>query len=235
MARLYILTSLDTLSRRGLRFAHNSIFFLSFIYYSYTPVCTTELGEAAILDFEFKNRGVKIVGFSCSPKEHHKGWIADIRYVSGAELTFPIFSDPTREHAAKLGILDKNNLDRKGVPLTARVVYILNPNKTIELFMAYPANTGRKMDEILRAIDSILLTSKHKVATPCNWQPGDDVIVDYSLTDAMANMTFGKDKYRTLDVPSEKATHKSENKRLDEKHYLRYAKDPSKYEYETPF
>jgi len=207
---------------------------------SYTPVCSTELGEAAVLDFEFRNRGVKIVGFSCSPAEEHKGWIRDIKQISGAAPSFPIFSDPTRQHAEALGVLDKRNRDRGGLPLTVRAVYILDPTKTIRLMTAYPASTGRNMDEILRSIDSLLLTDKHDIATPCNWKPGDDVIVDYNLSDQLAELQF--DQYRIVDLPSEghlqqppsengKTTDKKED---DTKHYLLYTKDPSLLKYESP-
>lgn len=207
-------------------------------------MCSTELGEAALLDFEFRNRGVKIVGFSCSPPAEHKGWILDIKEISGAAPSFPIFSDPTRKHAKALGVLDQRNTDRNGLPLTVRGVYVLDPSKTIRLMTAYPASTGRNMDEILRSLDSLLLTDKHRVVTPCNWKPGDDVIVDYSLTDKMADVTFGKDQYRIVDLPSEQNRQQSssengktadEKKEEDTKHYLRYTKDPSPAEYETPF
>ena len=213
---------------------------LSYTHRSYTPVCTTELGEAAVLDFEFRNRGVQIVGFSCSEKEQHAGWIRDIQYVSGQALSFPIFSDPTRQYAELLGILDKSNTDRQGRPLTVRAVYVLDPNKTIRWLTAYPARTGRNMGEILRSLDSLLLTEQHPaVATPCNWKPGDDVLVDHSVSDPEADRIFGKDQYRVVAAASAKiGANNGETNREETNHYLRYTKDPSKWKdegYEPPF
>jgi len=113
----------------------------------YTPVCTTELGEAAKRKSDFDERGVKLVGFSCNSGESHKGWIEDVKHVCGVdEFDYPLFCDPEREHAVKLGILDASNKDAKGLPLTVRSVYILKPDKTVALIMTYPASTGRNFD-----------------------------------------------------------------------------------------
>jgi alkyl hydroperoxide reductase subunit AhpC len=195
------------------------------IYYAagdFTPVCTTELGEAAKRKADFQKRGVKLCGFSCNNASSHKDWIADILHVTGCEtFDYPLFCDPHREHATALGILDANNKNAKGLPMTVRSVYILKPDKTIALMMTYPASTGRNFDEIFRVIDSLQLTVTDKVATPVNWKNGEDVIVNFPLSDAQADETFGKAGYRIQDLPSEKG------KELP-KHYLRWTKDPSK-------
>ena len=177
------------------------------------------------------------------------GWIRDIKHIAGAAPSFPIFSDPTRIHAERLGVLDRSNLDRQtGLPLTVRAVYVLDPSKTIRLLTAYPASTGRSMPEILRSLDSLLLTDGGTTATPCNWQPGDDVLVDYRLTDREAAAEFGRDGYRVVEVPSEQrraaargdgassdGARRSDDDGDEAKHYLRYTRDPSVREYEPPF
>mmetsp|Transcript_10469 Transcript_10469/g.18991 ORF Transcript_10469/g.18991 Transcript_10469/m.18991 type:complete len:231 (+) Transcript_10469:61-753(+) len=186
----------------------------------FTPVCTTELGRAANLADEFEKRNVKLCGFSCNDGDSHKGWIEDIKCATGGEVTFPLFCDPDREYAVKLGVVDKANKDVKGLPLTVRSVYVLKPDKTVALTMAYPASTGRNFDEILRVIDSLQLTAEKSTATPADWKRGEDVIVNFPLTDAMADETFGRGGYRIVEVPSEKG-------KDIPKHYLRYTKDPS--------
>ena len=188
----------------------------------YTPVCTTELGEASKRQPDFEKANVKIVGFSCDDGSSHQGWIKDINSVTGTDLKFPLFCDPTRKHAAELGIIDKTNQNAKGLPATVRSVFILKPDKTIALMMTYPASTGRNFDEIFRVIESLQLTVSSKVATPVNWKPGEDVIVNYPLSDAQADDHFGKDGYRVQDVPSETG------KDGLAKHYLRWTKAPSK-------
>jgi alkyl hydroperoxide reductase subunit AhpC len=158
----------------------------------FTPVCTTELGRAASLESEFSSRNVKLVGYSCNDGDSHRAWIDDIKEVTGAEVTFPLFCDPTRENSVKLGIIDETNKDAKGLPLTVRSVFILKPDRTIALIMTYPASTGRNFDEILRVVDSLQLTDEKKTATPVDWKQGDEVLVNFPLTDAMADETFGK-------------------------------------------
>jgi alkyl hydroperoxide reductase subunit AhpC len=138
----------------------------------FTPVCTTELGAAALKEAEFTKRGVKLCGFSCSDVNSHKGWIEDIKTATGGQVNFPIFSDPDRDMATELGILDATTKDAKGMPLTVRSVFILKPDKTIALMMTYPASTGRNFDEILRVVDSLKMTVTHSVATPVDWIPG---------------------------------------------------------------
>uniref|UniRef100_A0A6S9DZJ7 Thioredoxin domain-containing protein n=2 Tax=Ditylum brightwellii TaxID=49249 RepID=A0A6S9DZJ7_9STRA len=185
----------------------------------FTPVCTTELGEAALRAEEFTKRGTKLCGFSCNDSDSHKGWIKDIEAVTNGEVKFPLFCDPNRDAAAKLGILDENLKDAKGLPLTVRSVYIIKPDKTIALMMTYPASTGRNFDEIIRVLDSLQLTANNSVATPVNWKQGEDVIVNFPLSNADADEKFGKDGYRIVEVPSEAG------KVLD-KNYLRYTSAP---------
>jgi len=185
----------------------------------FTPVCTTELAAAANLIPEFEKRGVKVCGFSCNDSESHSAWIEDIKVATGADVTFPLFCDPTRDHSLSLGILDQTNKDAKGLPLTVRSVFVLKPDKIVALMLTYPASSGRNFDEILRAVDTLQLTSKHSVATPANWKPGEKVIVNFPLSDAQADEKFGKEGYSIVEVPSEKGKNLS-------KHYLRYTKDP---------
>jgi alkyl hydroperoxide reductase subunit AhpC len=187
----------------------------------FTPVCTTELGKAASMEDDFSKRNVKMVGFSCNDATSHVAWIEDIKVATGADLKFPLFCDPKRDAATELGILDSSNKDAKGMPLTVRSVFILKPDRTIALMMTYPASTGRNFDEILRCVDSLQLTVNASVATPVNWNKGDDVIVNFPLTDAAADEKFGKGGWRIVDVPSESGKDVA-------KHYLRYTKDPSK-------
>ena len=110
----------------------------------FTPVCTTELGAAALRQGDFSQRNTKLCGFSCNDQESHVDWIKDIKAVTGGSVEFPLFCDPGRDNAAKLGILDESTKDAKGLPLTVRSVFILKPDKTIALMMTYPASTGRK-------------------------------------------------------------------------------------------
>mmetsp|Transcript_19459 Transcript_19459/g.29538 ORF Transcript_19459/g.29538 Transcript_19459/m.29538 type:complete len:239 (-) Transcript_19459:161-877(-) len=184
----------------------------------FTPVCTTELGAAAKRRDEFKNRDVKMCGFSCNDSASHKAWIEDIKAAVGATVDFPLFCDPDRTVSVKLGVLDETNKDSKGLPMTVRSVYILKPDKTIALMITYPASTGRSFDEIFRVIDSLQRTSNHQTATPADWKNGKDVLVNFPLTDKQATEKFGKNGYRIVKVPSEMG------KDLP-KHYMRYTKD----------
>lgn len=187
----------------------------------FTPVCTTELGQAAKLDQAFEDRNVKMVGFSCNDAASHKAWIEDIKEVTGAAVEFPLFCDPDRKMAVELGILDRSNADPKsGLPMTVRSVYIVKPDKSIALMMTYPASTGRNFNEIIRAIDSVQMTAANSVATPVNWNKGEDVIVNFPLSNEQADEKFGKDGYRVVKVPSEADKDLAKN-------YLRYTKDPS--------
>ncbi len=158
----------------------------------FTPVCTTELGEAAAKKTSFDTRNIRMCGFSCNSAESHRGWIEDIKAATGHQVSFPLYCDPDREKSVELGVLDETNKDAKGLPMTVRSVYILKPDKTIALMLTYPATCGRNFDEILRCIDSLQLTTNKSVATPVNWGKGDDVIVNFPLSDKDADEKFGE-------------------------------------------
>jgi thioredoxin-dependent peroxiredoxin len=145
----------------------------------FTPVCTTELGEAARKAPEFAKRGVKVIALSVDPLESHKGWIGDIEDTQKTTVAYPIIADPKREIAQTYGMIHPKALDS----FTVRTVFILDPNKKVRLMMTYPAPTGRNFDEILRVIDALQLTDKHSVATPANWKQGDDCVILPSITD----------------------------------------------------
>jgi len=150
----------------------------------YTPVCTTELGAFAKLEPEFKKRGVKLIGLSANTVESHGGWIQDINEISQCNLGFPIIGDKERKIAYLYDMLDyqdTTNVDSKGIAFTIRSVFVIDPKKTIRLIMSYPASTGRNAAEVLRVVDSLQTGDKHKVTTPINWVPGDDVIVHPSV------------------------------------------------------
>ncbi|XP_039763946.1 peroxiredoxin-6 [Pararge aegeria] len=156
----------------GILFSHPSDF---------TPVCTTELAKVIKLLPEFVKRNVKVVGLSCDSVASHIEWCKDIKSYAGCSVQelfpYPIVEDKDRNIANKLGMIDKDELDTAGIPLTARAVYVVDPNKKFRLSLLYPATTGRNFDEILRIIDSLQLTDKAKVATPANWKMGDDCMV----------------------------------------------------------
>lgn len=187
----------------------------------FTPVCTTELGEAALRQDKFQELGVKLCGFSCNDADSHKAWIQDIETVTGGTVDFPLFCDPQRDHATALGILDESNKNAQGLPMSVRSVFILKPKShQIALMMTYPASTGRNFDEIIRVIQSLQLTANASVATPVDWTAGQDVIVNFPLSNAQADETFGKDGWRKIEVPSEAGKDLAKN-------YLRYTADPS--------
>jgi len=144
----------------------------------YTPVCTTELGMAAKMAGEFQKRNVKMIALSVDSVDSHNGWIKDIQSEIGSEARFPypIIADD-RSLAVKFGMLDPDEKDKTGLPLTARCVFIIGPDKKLKLSILYPATTGRNFDEILRVIDSLQLTADKKVATPVNWKAGGDCMV----------------------------------------------------------
>uniref|UniRef100_A0A671V7L5 Peroxiredoxin-6 n=1 Tax=Sparus aurata TaxID=8175 RepID=A0A671V7L5_SPAAU len=159
----------------------------------FTPVCTTELACAAKLTDEFKKRGVKMIALSIDSVEDHKAWSKDVMSVSSAadkDLPFPIIADDKRELSVKLGMLDPDERDKDGMPLTARCVFVVGPDKKLKLSILYPATTGRNFDELLRVIDSLQLTAQKKVATPVDWKPGDKVMVIPSLSEAEAANLF---------------------------------------------
>ncbi|XP_073242975.1 peroxiredoxin-6-like [Porites lutea] len=146
----------------------------------YTPVCTTELGCVANLASKFEKRGVKLIALSCDGVESHQGWIKDIVDYSKfgeSEFPYPIIADEKRELAILLGMIDPDEKDAQGLPLTARAVFIIGPDKKLKLSLLYPATTGRNFDEILRVVDSLQLTATKKVATPADWKAGGDCMV----------------------------------------------------------
>ncbi len=145
----------------------------------FTPVCTTELGEAAKLQPEFSKRGVKVIGLSVGSVATHKNWIPDINRTQGCQLDFPVIADEDHHVAQLYGMIHPNASETA----TVRSVFIIDSNKKVRLTMCYPASTGRNFDEILRVIDSLQLTDRASVATPANWKWGDDCIILPSLTD----------------------------------------------------
>merc|ERR1712061_286610 len=133
----------------------------------YTPVCTTELGRAQALSGEFKKRGVKMMALSCDTTESHHGWIKDIKAFNKiTAFDYPIIADPNRDVAELYGMMDPDEKDAKGMPLTCRAVFVVGPGRKLMLSILYPATTGRNFNEILRVIDSLQLTATKKVATP---------------------------------------------------------------------
>ena len=152
----------------------------------FTPVCTTELGLVAKLKPEFDKRGVKVVGLSVDPADSHGRWADDIEETQGAKLNFPLIADHDRKVSDLYGMIHPNANDT----LTVRSVFVIDPNKKVRLTLTYPASTGRNFDELLRVIDSLQLTDKHKVATPGNWKQGEDVIIVPSITNEQAKELF---------------------------------------------
>ncbi|HEX2851127.1 MAG TPA: peroxiredoxin [Acidimicrobiales bacterium] len=152
----------------------------------FTPICTTELGYTAKLKPEFDKRGVKVIGLSVDPVDRHAEWAQDIEDVTGNKPNFPMIADDDKKVADLYGMLDLTASDTQ----TVRAVYIIGPDKKVKLMIVYPASTGRNFDEILRVIDSLQLTAKHKVATPVNWNKGDDVIIGSSVSDDEAKRLF---------------------------------------------
>ena len=145
----------------------------------YTPVCTTELGFTAKLKDEFEKRGVKAIALSVDDVDSHHGWIKDINETQDTTVNFPIIADQDRKVATLYDFIHPNASET----LTVRSLVIIDPNKKIRLIITYPASTGRNFHEILRVVDSLQLTDNHKVATPANWQHGDDVVIVPSLKD----------------------------------------------------
>jgi alkyl hydroperoxide reductase subunit AhpC len=152
----------------------------------FTPVCTTELGEVAKLKPEWDKRKVKPLGLSVDPSDSHRGWEKDIEETQGHALNFPMIADPDRKVSSLYGMIhpDSDPL------LTVRAVYVIDPNKKIRLILTYPPSTGRNFSEILRAIDSLQLTDREKVATPVNWQPGQPVIIPPSVSNDQAKARY---------------------------------------------
>ncbi len=168
----------------------------------YTPVCTTELGYMANIAHEFAKRKVKILAISVDPLDSHRGWISDINETQNANVSYPLIADPDQEVAQLYDMIHPNANDK----MTVRSVFVIGPDKKIKLMLTYPASTGRNFDEILRVVDSLQLTANHKLATPVNWNSGEDCIIVPAVTDEEADQTY------------------SDIRRV--KPYLRYVKQP---------
>ena len=145
----------------------------------FTPVCTTELGQVARLKPEWDRRSVRPIALSVDPVESHAAWAGDIAETQGQAVNYPILADADRRVASLYGMIHPNQSDT----VTVRTVFIIDPQKKVRLIITYPASTGRNFHEILRVIDSLQLTDQHKVATPANWQDGDEVVIVPSLKD----------------------------------------------------
>jgi alkyl hydroperoxide reductase subunit AhpC len=170
----------------------------------FTPVCTTELGAVARLKDRFDERGVKVIGLSVDGMSDHEGWSRDIEETQGVALNFPLIADHDRGVADKYDMIHPNADDT----MTVRSVFVIDSDKKIRLTLTYPASTGRNFDEILRTIDSLKLTSDHKVATPVNWKHGERVIIVPAIDNEKAKELF-PDGWE------------------EQKPYLRYVDDPS--------
>jgi alkyl hydroperoxide reductase subunit AhpC len=161
----------------------------------FTPVCTTELGYMASIKPEFDRRGVKIIGLSVDPVDNHEQWAQDIAETQGTAPNYPLIGDRNFEVSKLYGMLAQ---DTSGDPTertpaenqTVRNVFVIGPDKKIKLILVYPMTTGRNFDEVLRVIDSLQLTANHKVATPAQWQQGDDVIIAGSVSDDEAREKY---------------------------------------------
>lgn len=171
----------------------------------YTPVCTTELGAVARMKGEFDKRGVKTIAVSVDPLESHNGWVCDINETQKTTMNFPIIADSDKKVANLYDMIHPNVDDTA----TVRSVFIVGPDKKIKLTLTYPASTGRNFLELLRVIDSLQLTAKHKVATPANWVDGEDCIISPAVKDEDVPALFPKGQRRV-------------------KPYLRYTPQPNK-------
>ncbi|NBA85689.1 redoxin domain-containing protein [Emticicia sp. CRIBPO] len=164
----------------GLLFSHPADF---------TPVCTTELGKTALLKGEFEKKGVKVIAVSVDDLDSHNRWVPDIEEVNGVKMNFPIIADQDRNVATLYDMIHPNASEKA----TVRSVFIIGPDKKVKLTLTYPASTGRNFQELLRVIDSLQLTANYSVATPADWQDGDDAIVvpAVSTEDAIAKFPKG--------------------------------------------
>ena len=152
----------------------------------YTPVCTTELGYMSRIQGQFAERNVKILAVSVDPIDDHRGWINDINETQNTNVSYPLIADPDRKVATLYDMIHPNASDK----MTVRSVFVIGPDKKLKLSLTYPASTGRNFDEILRVIDSLQLTAKHKLATPVNWKNGEDCIIVPAVSDEEADQTF---------------------------------------------
>ena len=162
----------------------------------FTPVCTTELGYMAAIKPEFDKRGVKIIGLSVDPTDKHEQWADDIEETQGTRPNYPLIGDSDYKVSKMYGMLaaDVSGDPAERTPAlnqTVRNVFVIGPDKKIKLILVYPMTTGRNFDEVLRVIDSLQLTAKHKVSTPVNWKQGDDVIISGSVSNDEAKELFG--------------------------------------------
>lgn len=167
----------------------------------FTPVCTTELGYMARIEPEFTRRNTRLIGLSADPVARHAEWARDIEETQGSAVKYPMIGDADL-HVAKLyNMLPADEVAADGRTAlnnaTVRSVFVIGPDKKIKLMMTYPMTTGRNFDEILRVLDSMQLTATHKVATPANWKPGDDVIIATSVSDEEAKKAY-PDGFKTL-------------------------------------
>ena len=180
----------------------------------FTPVCTTELGYMAGLEEQFVNRNCKIIGLSVDPVDNHNEWAKDIEETQGHAVNYPMIGDSDLAVAKLYNMLPADESGSSegrtaATNATVRSVFIVDPNKTIKLMLTYPMTTGRNFDEILRVLDSMQLTAKHKVATPVNWRNGEDVIIVPSVSDEEAKEMFPsgwntiKPYLRTVKQPSD--------------------------------
>src|SRR5918999_537278 len=163
----------------------------------FTPVCTTELGYMASIKPEFDRRNVKIIGLSVDSTGDHESWAKDIEETQGSAPNYPIIGDADFEVSKLYGMLPAgvSGDPKERTPMdnqTVRNVFVVGPDKKVKLILVYPMTTGRNFDEVLRVIDSLQLTAKHKVSTPVNWKPGDDVIIAGSVSNDDAKETFGE-------------------------------------------
>ena len=154
----------------------------------FTPVCTTELGKTALLAGDFVKRGVKAIAISVDDLDSHNKWVPDIEEVNNVKVNFPIIADPDKKVAVLYDMIHPNASEKA----TVRSVFIIGPDKKIKLTLTYPASTGRNFTEILRVIDSLQLTANYQVATPADWQNGDDVIIVPSVSNEDAEIKFPK-------------------------------------------
>ncbi len=163
----------------------------------FTPVCTTELGYMARIKPEFDRRGVKIIGLSVDATTDHEKWADDIEETQGYRPNYPIIGDPDLRISKLYGMLpaEASGDARERTPAdnqTVRNVFVIGPDKKVKLILVYPMTTGRNFDEVLRVIDSLQLTAKHKVSTPVNWKQGEDVIIAGSVSNEEAKEIFGE-------------------------------------------
>jgi len=179
----------------------------------FTPVCTTEFGATAKLEPEWRRRGVKVIGLSVDSAEDHSRWIADINETQHTCVNFPIIADKDRRVSMLFGMLDPTTFRHGaslGETMTVRSVFIISPSKRVELIISYPAHVGRSFDEILRVLDALQLSAKHRVATPANWRPGEDTVVLPFISDEEAERLFAEQGgFRKV------------------RSYLRFVRDPS--------